>query len=62
MNTKFYNNLLNLIKIFKYDTMIDSVQLMINEIDKMINQLPVNIITLFNFDFYTFTRKLIFSL
>lgn len=62
MNQKFYNNLLGLIKSFKYDSIIDNMQMMINEVDKMINQLPVNIITLFNFDFYTFTRKLIFSL
>lgn len=62
MNVKFYNNLFSLIKSFKLDTIIDNVQLMINEVDKMINQLSVNVITLFNFDFYTFTRKLIFSL
>jgi len=62
MNIKFLNNLMNIIKAFKYDAIIENIQIMINEVDKMINQLPVNIITLFNFDFYTFTRKLIFSL
>lgn len=62
MNIKFYNNLLILLKSLKFDNMLEHIQMLINEIDKMINQIPVNIITLFNFDFYTHTRKLIFSL
>lgn len=62
MNSSFCNVLTNIIKLFRYDSFSEGIRHTIIEIDKIINELPINIITLFNVDFYNFSKKLIFNL
>lgn len=62
MNSKYVDNLVNFLKLFKFDYNIDAVKIVMNEINKIVDCLPVNVVSLFNIDFYNFTKKLIYSL
>lgn len=62
MDKKKYQYLLEIIKIFKINLYLDGVQVIINELDKIINSLPINILALLHLDLYKLERKLIFSL
>ena len=62
MDEKYYLNLINKIKYFRYDNFFDYIREYIKEVNGIIDKLPINIITLFNIDFYTYTKKLIYEL
>ena len=62
MEDKYYLNLINKIKYFRYDNFFDYIREYIKEINDIIDKLPINVITLFNIDFYTYTKKLIYEL
>lgn len=62
MDDKYYLNLINKIKYFRYDNFFDYIREYIKEVNGIIDKLPINIITLFNIDFYTYTKKLIYEL
>lgn len=53
-----YIDLINIIKLFRFDNYLNSIREIIKEIDIIINKLPVNVIALFNIDFYDFTKNL----
>ena len=62
MDEKYYLNLINKIKYFRYDNFFDYVREYIKEVNEIIDKLPINVISLFNIDFYTYTKKLIYEL
>lgn len=62
MNKTFYQSLLDRIKLFRYETIFDVIRQYINDIDSIVSKLPITVISLFNIDFYNYTKKLIYTL
>lgn len=62
INPNFYKRLVAIVSNYKLESFVNGVMLSINEVEKIINVLPINVVTLFNFDFFNYAKKLIFSL
>lgn len=62
LDKRKYQYLLEIVRIFKMDLYLDGVQIIINEVEKIIYSLPINILALLNLDLFKFVRNLILSL
>ena len=62
MNKTIYQSLIDRIKLFRYETIFDVIRQYINDIDSIVSKLPITVISLFNIDFYNYTKKLIYTL
>lgn len=59
MHKDYYNKLEQIVYLFNKDNYEKGIITTVYEVDKIVNCLPVNIITLFNIDFFMFMKKLI---
>lgn len=59
MQEGFKNNLNTIIKSFTFDNYQNAIKLVTIEMDKIISGLPVNVVALFDIDFYNYTNKII---
>jgi len=62
MDKSAYQNLINRIKLFRYDSFHDAIKNCIYDIDNIVSKLPINVISLFNIDFYNYSKKLIYNI
>lgn len=59
MNSKFLNNLIEIIRYFDYDNFIVAIKIVIKELDKIIDKLSINLLSSFKLDFYKYLKKII---
>ena len=62
MKKESFYYLTDRIKLLRFDSFFDAVRQYIKDIDLIIEKLPVNLIILFNIDFYNFSKKLIYTI
>ncbi len=59
---EYFKKQIMILKLLKYDTSVQAVQIMFNDIYEMLGQMPITFVSELNYDFFVFIMKLIFSL